>query len=176
MQEFVITPADHLRKAITREGHVVVIQKRSEYEDVTGYYPYKYVHPILGKEYSIDEAGASVGLSSPSIRDVIGWAEVLEQKPKATHTPGPWSVDVPCFDSPDLGYLWGIHGEDFIICDMCGDGYSKETQEVNARLIAAAPELFELAKRVMNLNPFGDTNNYNLKLVASALVAEVEGE
>ena len=162
-----------MRKAITREGHVVVVRIK-EYTPLSSYpYVYTYVHPVYGTRYDVSNEGRHKW--GDESKDVVGWVDVLEQRPKATHTPGPWTVGVPSFDVLGLGCLSGIHGEAFVICDMCV-GYPKETQEANARLIAAAPELFELAKRVMNLNPFGDREIYEAKITATELINKVEGK
>ena len=71
----------------------------------------------------------------------------------AAHTPGPWSYN------RDQG---GIHGHvistgDYIICELpdTGDGASPDT-EANARLIAAAPELFRAARLVIKRWSTGD--------------------
>lgn len=175
MQKFEITSYDHLRKAITREGHVVVIQKREKSDDYLGsptYYPYKYVHPVTGTIQIITSAGA-IKVATTSILDVQEWTEELVTE----HTRGPWSVCTPSRD--DQEYLFGIEGPgecSYIICDVCGDGYPTRVQEANARLIAAAPELFELTKRVINLNPFGDREIYEAKLTATELINKVEGK
>ena len=64
----------------------------------------------------------------------------------AAHTPGPWSYN------RDEG---GEHGHvvstgEYNICELpdAGDGASPDT-EANARLIAAAPDLFEAAERAL---------------------------
>jgi hypothetical protein len=71
----------------------------------------------------------------------------------AAHTPGPWSYN------RDEG---GIHGHvistaDYIICELpdAGDGASPDT-EANARLIAAAPEMFRAARLVIERWSKGD--------------------
>lgn len=53
-----------------------------------------------------------------------------------THTPGPWRIDQN-------------HGH-YVVCDhaplvvaVCGSSLTQETRETNARLIAAAPDMFE---------------------------------
>lgn len=65
-----------------------------------------------------------------------------------SHTPGPWKVDEDGFV---WGYLPGSHMKEprFLIAQVRGWGYMQYMQggeqihAANARLIAAAPELFE---------------------------------
>ena len=62
---------------------------------------------------------------------------------EAKFTPGPWGLDVG-FDSSrpgDFDEYWQVHdGQDAIACSSnCYSG----NREANARLIAAAPELYE---------------------------------
>lgn len=62
-------------------------------------------------------------------------------------TPGKWTAD-------GYGCYVFAHGEDMMICNMRGDAYLRNhgqsdeeiiaVQDANARLIAAAPELYEL--------------------------------
>jgi hypothetical protein len=67
----------------------------------------------------------------------------------SAHTPGPWTIGVPNNKTEcDIG----IHGGDespYIIADLQTDGYDDETQDANARLIAAAPELLSSLREVM---------------------------
>lgn len=63
------------------------------------------------------------------------------------HTKGPWRVAGANVKSEsDIG----IHGKDYIICDMCRDGYDDSEQMANAALIAAAPELLVAVQRCLN--------------------------
>lgn len=60
------------------------------------------------------------------------------------HTPGPWSLSYD--DRPDME--WNIHvvqadATHLTVCFMTSDGPS----EANAKLIAAAPELLEAARK-----------------------------
>lgn len=65
------------------------------------------------------------------------------------HTPAPWITgNANLREESELG----IHGPGeygFIICDMCTDGYDKDTQQANAQLIAAAPDLLEALERLV---------------------------
>jgi hypothetical protein len=55
-------------------------------------------------------------------------------------TKGPWLVGDPNNVSGLAGI--GIHADDYVIADMCLDVPSIFNQRANARLMAAAPELF----------------------------------
>ena len=184
MQEFKIIPTDHLRKAITREGQVVVVQLR-DYTPPEEY-PYMYVHPVHGSRYDVSRQGRHKW--GDESKDVVGWIDVLDQKPKATHTPGPWSVGRTSRD--DHEYLFGIEGPgeySYIICDLCGDGYPEDVQEANARLIAAAPELLEALKAaVAFIDSHAADNNLTMEMRMNhmqlsalnphELISKVEGE
>lgn len=67
----------------------------------------------------------------------------------AKHTPGPWFTGLP--NHKDSSAI-GIRGEMWVIADMCDDGYSDEVQEANARLIAAAPTMYDVIKYAVD-NP-----------------------
>lgn len=62
-------------------------------------------------------------------------------------TKGPWTIDSANCSAHSF---CGIHGGDddgYIIADLCNDGYSREVQEANARLIAASPDLLAVAQK-----------------------------
>lgn len=65
---------------------------------------------------------------------------------EAKFTPGPWAINI--FDN------CSIHGEDKIaICDLRHkDGEPRQNANANAALIAAAPEMFEALKAVIDYN------------------------
>jgi hypothetical protein len=76
---------------------------------------------------------------------------------KAAHTPGPWHVE-PCVadhgrslvvTSPNAGIICLIEPDD------CAT-FSRETDAANAALIAAAPELFAAAGKVIASWESGD--------------------
>lgn len=62
-------------------------------------------------------------------------------KKRAKHTPGPWWADV------EHGHIFAGEGQDRRIADVRGWGWlqhqpnPEQTQDANARLIAAAPEM-----------------------------------
>ncbi|CEF54582.1 hypothetical protein [Acetobacter ghanensis] len=62
---------------------------------------------------------------------------------EAKFTPGPWHLEAGFESSPgDFEEYWQVHdGQDAIVCSssFC----TAENKEANARLIAAAPELYE---------------------------------
>lgn len=79
----------------------------------------------------------------------------------ATHTPGPWKAE-----RTGNGHDWEIHrytpthdGAFFCRVDSLHHGTKegRDTAEANARLIAAAPELLELAFRLQQIIKYGET-------------------
>ena len=61
------------------------------------------------------------------------------------HTPGPWNFEEGHVqrDSGGIRYWQISDGQDAIACNQfCYAGYDTKTNEANARLIAAAPDLF----------------------------------
>jgi hypothetical protein len=92
----------------------------------------------------------------------------------AKHTPGPWSYN------QDEG---GYHGHvistgDYIICDLpdAGDGAAPHT-EANARLIAAAPDMLSLLKRLNEAFYVKGTHKALLPVMAETkpLIARAKG-
>jgi 16S rRNA C1402 N4-methylase RsmH len=79
------------------------------------------------------------------------------------HTPGPWVIE------RDLGHT-------FIIAEaggMCADlGVSSPSQDDNARLIAAAPELLEALKTLLAYH--GETGHGTFRSTEGNLVKERE--
>ena len=82
--------------------------------------------------------------------------------PKHTaHTPGPWRVEQFDWDDRsqdgDVNYFATVYGKtekghDFILADMCGTEtgtYAKSQGEADAKLIAAAPDMYEALKACM---------------------------
>jgi hypothetical protein len=98
--------------------------------------------------------------------------------PSSSHTPGPWRAD-------DFGLIvWGP--DNFHVADIRGWGRltgesamrlpaaeAQAIQEANAHLIAAAPDLLELAKRVA---AHFENTDAPLGAAARALIAKAEGQ
>src|SRR5690606_28943342 len=61
-----------------------------------------------------------------------GLAEVLAVLAKAT--PGEWFQSEPNYHTANIG----ISGPDYVIADMCADGYGPDTQDANAAALTAA--------------------------------------
>ena len=76
--------------------------------------------------------------------------ETIKEK-HATHTPGPW--DYTLADETSSG---GVYGNEKCVCDIIPKelqvAYDCEEVEIanaNARLIAAAPEMYEMLREVL---------------------------
>lgn len=92
----------------------------------------------------------------------------------AKHTPAPWAA------TPESnGKEWGVDAGRWGIC-ICADAPGSGTAEANARLIAAAPELLQLAIRVSMLNKncheIGAGMLASLVDGAAAAIAKATGE
>jgi hypothetical protein len=75
----------------------------------------------------------------------------------AQHTPGLWS-----YNQDEGGYQGHVISTgDYIICDLpdAGDGAAPHT-EANARLIAAAPQLFAFIQQIARMTMDGEPVNY----------------
>jgi hypothetical protein len=72
---------------------------------------------------------------------------------QAAHTPGPWFVDED--DRP--GMEWNRYsGPQLAVCFMAhSDGKAPERDAANARLIAAAPELLEALRKLVEMDNAG---------------------
>lgn len=84
---------------------------------------------------------------------------------KAKHTPGPWNVAKTTFgqtiiDAPSIGE---------IVCRV--EEWSEKQDEANARLIAAAPELLDALKLVVQRCGPNSTDG----AIARAAIAKAEG-
>ena len=102
-----------------------------------------------------------------------------------SHTPGPWRVD-------EDGFVWGccpgpafMKTAHFLVAEVRGWGYLQyqadgvQTQSCNARLIAAAPELYEaLEAAYMVLKPQKSRfeEYVNAVTLARAALAKARGE
>jgi hypothetical protein len=86
--------------------------------------------------------------------------QTATREERISYTPGPWDADAVMSDRPHdivLGYQIEGAGHPLLIASVYADekqerrqpGYiSAEQADANARLIAAAPDLLELAKRL----------------------------
>ena len=81
---------------------------------------------------------------------------------QVTHTPGPWHE----YQSEKVTHKF--------IASKCGESIAKHVPNVNARLIAAAPELLEqlLSTLIMEGHSGADLERDNLR----AILDKVEGE
>lgn len=101
---------------------------------------------------------------------------------KQIHTPGPWEVS---------SHQTQIHSERYGLVATLQEFTEKSTTHANARLIAAAPEMYELLKEIFRLSEIGLSNGilYGKKLVTEmgtenipthekvrAILDKVEGE
>lgn len=77
-----------------------------------------------------------------------------------SHTPGPWVAQKDIRHSTNTRVLspgplwWAVYGATRLLCMEEASAWLTEAeQEANARLIAAAPELLEIATRLSRLCP-----------------------
>jgi hypothetical protein len=68
------------------------------------------------------------------------------------HTKGPWHRNI----KPATKYSVVFAGRNTHVARVIVDGLTPDEVEANINLIAAAPELLELAQRVANLSPYAD--------------------
>lgn len=95
------------------------------------------------------------------------------------YTSGPWTVEDPMKGELSIvqankpTYEWRFIAS---IPDAdLEDGFPQETVEANARLIAAAPELLEALKALLDIAPFGSTNaDREIHRQAEAALAKAE--
>lgn len=79
---------------------------------------------------------------------------------KAQHTPGPWNCHQPGFKGIVSGVVRDKQNRFVATTASPNTGeYNRDETEVdaNARLIAAAPELLEALKAIVELNIFNDS-------------------
>ena len=94
-------------------------------------------------------------------------------------TKGKWTAD-------DMGEYVFAHGFDMMICQMRGWAYLKaqglsddeaiEVQKANARLIAAAPEMYELLKEVLNAPDFAYGMGFSFCRQVDDILARIDGK
>ncbi len=85
---------------------------------------------------------------------------------KIKHSPAPWLIDTesPCHVTTQGGIALAD-------CDLVYSALDKRTKEANARLIAHAPELYDLLLRGLNCGVFDDAPMFRadvVKLLKSA--------
>lgn len=85
-------------------------------------------------------------------------------------TPGPWSA-------PDKGKLIGavVAKDGEIVCDPSGAGRHEDEAEANARLIAAAPEMYYILDIIDTYHAIKGVNN-RWERTISKLLKKVRGE
>lgn len=79
-------------------------------------------------------------------------------------TPGPWSA-------PDKGKLRGavVAKDGEMVCDPSGAGRYEDEMDANARLIAAAPEMYELLAMLDNYYAVMGESNSVTKTISQVL-------
>lgn len=92
----------------------------------------------------------------------------------STHTPGPWRV-VPFRegDSPGICSADGVH-----VCNVDGYGTLGETDSINARLIASAPDLLAACREALALLEDPDSDQFGADAVEArlrAVITQAEG-
>lgn len=98
-----------------------------------------------------------------------------------SHTPGPWKVD-------EDGFVWGccpgpafMKTAHFLVAEVRGWGYlqyradGEQIQAGNARLIAAAPELYEALENLLGFLFHGKKDRQAI-LRAKAALAKARGD
>lgn len=100
------------------------------------------------------------------------WIETIEEKIKSEDkfTPGPWSA-------PDEGNLRGavVTKDGKMVCDPSGAGRHEGEAEANARLIAAAPEMYYILDIIDAYHAIKGVNN-RWERTISKLLKKVRGE
>lgn len=103
---------------------------------------------------------------------------------KIAHTPGTWYTGAsdkrPAGKQVSAGYhcghcpgYWGVGNGKVAIARVLITGCVTSREAIaNARLISASPELLALVERLANINPYGDTENCELKRLARAAIAK----
>lgn len=102
-----------------------------------------------------------------------------------SHTPGPWKVDKE-------GFIWGrcpggcrMEVSDFPVAEIRGTGHlqyrpdGEDMQAANARLIAAAPELYEALEELFDMMISNKVNNgegVRRLLMATDVLAKARGD
>ena len=92
----------------------------------------------------------------------------------ARHTPGPWKAVVAAYNPP--GWLWVQNGPGALLADVHQNAnIPLEARNANARLMAAAPALLEIAWRACDFLEMNGTARLALVEDARAAVAQSLG-
>jgi hypothetical protein len=94
------------------------------------------------------------------------------------HTPGPWKTvarNYPIADTGDYDGCWEVLTGDpkKPIVQIWGDS---DEDEANARLIAAAPDLLEALRRLLDSGDVRDAAEKGALAAARAAIAKAEGQ
>lgn len=85
------------------------------------------------------------------------------------HTPGPWHiVDLPFYDDVE------VHAGDSRVAVICEDEPNPTRTRANARLAAAAPNLFAICKEVLAILQDMGMDDSRMGTVLRNVIAEVE--
>ena len=88
------------------------------------------------------------------------------------HTPGPWQPDLVVNPTTRQAYPWAIWKDGVRVARVDSRPLAvRSEEEANARLIAAAPEMLALLKRITTTGYLGEIADE-----ACALLAKVEGK
>ena len=98
-------------------------------------------------------------------------------KTQTKHTPGPWKIDT----KGSKHFIDGNDGFTVIYLDRVTAIRGRDECELNARLIAAAPDLLEALRACLDplqqaQNKYGDITAAAAFLAARAALAKAEGE
>ena len=105
----------------------------------------------------------------------------------AQHTPGPWKVHPYVAQLGPYNKCRDVGPSGLAVCNVIGEFEHKgegigETQEANARLIAAAPELLEALHRVLDMAEIDADDGAlaletlrSIRIRARAAIARAEG-
>lgn len=98
---------------------------------------------------------------------------------QAPYTPGPWTVEDPMEGELSIvqankpTYEWRTIAA--VPQGDLEDGFPQEVIEANARLIAAAPQLLEALKALLDITPFSSTDkDCRIHREAEAAIAKAE--
>ena len=102
---------------------------------------------------------------------------------KDKHTPGPWTIDEFGYINAGGQQIADVHVYDSSNCMDCGqcEGHSVRNEpklpyQANARLMAAAPELLEALRLLMEFSS-GIGSHYSIAYsIAEKLIAKIEGD